>query len=281
MSASPRTFLADLSGLVVRFHGLDDALADKLAESWAPFAAPGDAAPWLDVEVKAWPHTIATEHLMRPSVTGDIEDGGARFRSDEGEIDLEASGRAHLRIGSGDVRWRFWGLVNLVTAAAAVHLPSRSGALLHAAGIVVDGRAFLLIGPEGAGKSTFALTAREGGAEVISDDAVILDGARGRLELLGSPMRAHEATQLGPGRWPVAAILHARRGSPARLDPVSRLAVEAVVTANLPFLASGWGRDPRLDALVRFLAGVVPHRALTFAPDPAFLKILRAFALLS
>ena len=277
MSGAGITLVADLSGLVVRFRGLDDALAGALASGWAPFIASASAPPWLDVEVHPSDRTIATGRVMRPSLTGDVKDGAARFWSDEGEITIDAAGSARVSLGRGDDSWRFWGLVNLIAAALAVRLPSRPGAVLHAAGIVLDERAFLLIGPEGSGKSTFASAAREGGARVISDDTVLVDNGPDGLALLGSPIRAHEATDPGPGRWPVAAALHARRGGEARLDPVGRLAVETLLAANLPFLASGWGRDARLDALVPFLAGATPFRLLTFPPDPSFLDVLRSF----
>ena len=276
MSGAGATIVADLSGLVVRFRGLDDALAGVLASQWAPFITGRDETPWLDVAVAASDHTIVTGRPMRKSITGEVRDGGGRFRSDEGEIAIDATGSARVSLGRGDALWRFWGLVNLIAAALAVRLPSRPGALLHAAGVVVDGRGFVLIGPEGSGKSTFARAAREGGARVISDDTVLVDGASGGLVLLGSPTRAHEATSLGQGRWPIAALLHSRWGTEARLDPVGRLATEAVLAANLPFLASGWGHDARLDALVPFLAGAAPHRSLTFAPDPSFVSVLRA-----
>ena len=276
MSVAGHTVVADLSGLVVRFRGLDDALAEVLASQWAPFKTDPDAPPWLDVAVGVADHTIVTGRPMRKSVTGEVRNGRGRFRSDEGEIAVDAEGHAHVSLGRGDDMWRFCGLVNLTAAALAVRLPSRPGALLHAAGIVIDGRGFLLMGPEGAGKSTFARAAGEAGTQVISDDSVLVDGASGRLELLGSPMRPHEATDLGRGRWPVAALLHARWGTEARLDPVTRLATEALLAANLPFLASGWGHDARLDALVPFLAMSVPHRALTFAPDPSFVAVLRS-----
>ena len=276
MSAAGATFVADLSGLVVRFQGLDAALAGEFATQWAPFVTSRDTAPWLDVHVADAERTILTDRQMRKSITGTLRDDGWRFRSDEGDLDVDATGPARVRLGRGDGSWRFWALVNLATAALAVRLPSRPGALLHAAGVVVDGRGFVLIGPEGAGKSTFARMARVGGAQVISDDTVILDGVTGGLDLLGSPVRAHEATNLARGRWPVAALLHARWGLEARLEPVGRLATEALLAANLPFLASGWGRDARLDALVPFLAGAAPHRALTFAPDPSFVEVLRA-----
>jgi hypothetical protein len=277
LSGAGITLVADLSGLVVRFRGLDDVLADALASEWAPFIASASRTPWLDVEVQPSDRTIAIGRVMRPSLTGDVKDGAARFWSDEGEITIDAAGIARLSLGRGDDNWRFWGLVNLIAAVLAVRLPSRPGALLHAAGIVLDDRAFLLIGPEGSGKSTFAQAAREGGAQVISDDTVLVDKGPDGLVLLGSPIRAHEATNPGPGRWPIAAGLHARRGNEARLDPVGRLAVETLLAANLPFLASGWGRDARLDALVPFLAGAAPYRVLTFPPDPSFLGVLRSF----
>lgn len=278
MSDAGAMFVADLSGLVVRVQGLDDALAGRFASQWAPFIADPDATPWLDISVAVSNRVIVTGRPMRKSIEGEVRDGGGRFRSDEGELAIDASGRARVLLGRGDDQWRFWGLVNLIAAALAVRLPSRPGALLHAAGVVVEGRGFVLIGPEGAGKSTFSRMAREGGAQVISDDTVLVDGASGGVELLGSPTRAHEATNLGRGRWPVAALLHARWGPEARLDPVGRLATEALLAANLPFLASGWGHDARLDALVPFLAGAVPHRVLTFAPDSSFVAVLRAAA---
>jgi hypothetical protein len=277
LSGAGATVTADLSGLVVRLRGLDDALASAFASEWAPFIAGAGTTPWLDVEVRSSDRVMAAGRVMQPSLTGDVKDGAARFWSDEGELTIDAEGRAYVSLARGDDRWRFWGLVNLLAAALAVRLPSRSGALLHAAGIVLDGRAFLLVGQEGSGKSTFAAVARRGGARVISDDTVLVDRGEDGLVLLGSPFRAHEATNPGPGRWPVAAALSARRGEPARLDPMGRLAVEALLTSNLLFVIRGWGHDARLDALVPFLATATSYRVLTFSPDPSFLAVLRSF----
>ena len=276
MSPAGVTLVADLSGVIVRFRGLDDALAARLSSEWSPFIADNDLGPWLDVDVGRSAGRIETGRAMRPSMSGEVRDGAARFRSDEGELTVDDAGNARVLLGSGDESWRFWGLVNFVAAALAVRMPSRPGALLHGAGIVVEGRAFLLIGPEGSGKTTFARAAREGGARVISDDVVLVEGIPGGLALLGSPIRAGEAAIPGPGRWPVAGALHARWGAPPRLDTVGRLAIEARLAANLPFLSSGWGHDARLDALVPFLAAAAPYRVLTFPPDPSFLGILRA-----
>ena len=140
---------------------------------------------------------------------------------------------------------------------------------------MIDGRAFLLTGASGSGKSTWARAAREEGARVVSDDTVVVDAASGVVELLGTPVRAHEAHPGGAGRWPVAALLHARWGTPPGLAPVAPLAFHARLAANLPFLGSAWGRDARLETVADVLAQRVPHRELTFSPDPGFVALLR------
>jgi hypothetical protein len=245
-----------------------------LVDYWGPFVERGTGdASWLEVAVVDGPRAITVRPVMRPSLSGEVSAGGAHFESDEGAIEVEGS-RAIAHIGPGDASWRFWGLANLLAAAVAARLPSRPGAMLHAAGIVVDDRAFLLTGPAGAGKSTWARAAGAGGARIVSDDTVVLDAQAGTVMLLGTAIRAHEAHPGGRGRWPVAAILHARWGSPASLGPVSPSLAQARLAANLLYVHSGWGKDARLPALLDLLAAV-PQRELTFAPDASFVTLLR------
>ena len=277
MTASRGVVELDLSGLELRLAGVDEAMESSILEHWGAFLARGAiGVPWIDVAIASSGNALLTRPTMRPSLTGEVGAAGARFASDEGSIEIGADGRAEARIGDGDAAWRFWGLANLLAAAIAYRLPSRPGALLHAAGIVLDDRAYLLIGAAGTGKSTWTHAARAAGARVVSDDAVVVDGASGRFELLGTPIRSHEAHPGGVGRWPLAAILHARWGSPPRLAPVAPLDVHARLAANLLYLASGWAHDARLETVIDRLAGGVPHRELTFSPDPSFVDVLRA-----
>lgn len=273
-----RSLALDVSGLPVRLAGLDEPLDAACREQWRPFLTErAGALPWLDVAVASSGCALVERPAMRPSMTCEVGPTGARFVSDEGSIELAPDGPASACVGEGDPSWRFWGLANLLTAAMAYRLPSRPGALLHAAGIVIDGRAFLLTGASGSGKSTWTRAARDGGARVVSDDTVVVDAVSGAVELLGTPVRAHEAHPGGPGRWPVAAILHARWGSPPALAPVPPIAVHARLAANLPFLASAWGHDARLDRIAGILADGLPQRELTFAPDSSFVELLRRF----
>ena len=154
------------------------------------------------------------------------------------------------------------------------------GAMLHAAGIVLEGRAFVLIGAEGSGKTTWTLRAREAGADVLSDDIVVVTrSASGAFEALSTPFRSAQYGTLLAGRWPIAALLLPEHGAPARLRPVPGLALRARLFANLPFVVEALATDTRVADVMDALATSVPARTLTFSPDPSFVPWLRAFPL--
>ena len=69
-------------------------------------------------------------------------------------------------------------------------LAHRHNYVVHAAGIVdVDGRAFVVLGDSGKGKSTLALAALTRGWRLLSDDLVIVRRAGDELEISGIPRR--------------------------------------------------------------------------------------------
>ena len=141
----------------------------------------------------------------------------------------------------------------------------------------LDGRAFLMVGPEGSGKSSWAAQGAAAGGRVISDDLVLIDDSGGGIEAVGSPFRSSYKAPYLPGRWPVAAILFPRQGKRARLAPAAALLAQARLTANLPFVTEGLGHDARIEAVVRRVLDRVPCAELTFALDPSFVELLRGW----
>ncbi len=273
-TARPLAF--DLSGVPIRVTGLPGAMGERLAREWSSFASAGPVEPFLDASVSfadrpALPRAFDPKG-MRASLTLER----ARYEVPEGEVVVEASGSASIALASGlDPGVGYFTLLNLLRASLAWRLPSRGGALVHAAGIVLDGRAFLLVGAAGSGKSTFAALAESAGARILSDDLVLIDGAGGTIEALGAPTRSTHRSISGPGRWPLAAVLLPAHGTAARLDPVSELTAHGSLAANLPFVAEALGADPRLDAVVDRLVREVATLRLTFARDDAFVALLR------
>lgn len=277
MSAEPPGDLAfDLSGVGVRVTGLSAVLAERLASDWGPFHGERAEPAFLvvDVEVAAGGRPPAGPFDPK-SILGHVGAGGARYEMPDGTIAVGEDGHARAVLAAGEGARAFYAFMNLVRAALAWRMLARGGALLHAAGVVLDGRAFVLAGPAGSGKTTWAALGEAAGATVLSDDLVLLDGARGRAEALGAPFRSTHPRTAPPGRWPLAAILFPARGAPPRLDPVKELEARAQLLANLPFVAEGLESDARVERVVESLVTGVPVQRLTFAPDPGFVDLLR------
>lgn len=270
----------DLSGLAVRLRGLPEPHATRLRADWRAFAA--DEAgldPFLDLEVEAAAEAADPTPFGAKEMTAHFDGERARYAFAEGEAEVPLRGPVRVRLGATTREKQYFALLNLTIAAAAWRLPSRGGALLHAAGIVLDGRAFVLVGAEGAGKTTWTLLARDGGAGVLSDDLVVVaPGPAGGLEALSTPFRSAQYGTLPAGRWPLAAFLLPVHRAAAALEPAAPLALRARLTANLPFVVEAIGRDPRISELPERLAAAAPARTLAFARDPSFLPLLRGFA---
>jgi len=262
----------DFSGFGLRVAG-EDPVLEELLGLWTPFAGP-TAQPVLEVRVERGEGELVPARRLEGGLEESRVDGRRRLARVEGSIELGEGKGAVLRLPGGDPGRRLWGGINLLIAALAGALPGRGGLLLHGAAALVDGRAFLLAGESGSGKTTWARACAAAGLPVLSDDQVLLDVAAEPPQALGCPLRARDFAAPGRGRWPVAAVLLARHGAPA-LAPVSALRAHAVLQANALFASA---HDPHVAELVHRLATRVPVRELTFAPDPSFLPLLRDFS---
>jgi hypothetical protein len=272
---SGQTVDVDISGLGLRFEGLTDALSDELRRQWPAYVIAKDASPALVIRVEDDERAMTPGRFMVGALQIDAAPDAVRFRADEGEIVQEVPGaRAVARLAQGDAGRRFWALVNLTCAAVGWRLLARGGGALHAAGVVVGGRAFLLVGPSGCGKTTWARTAAEAGLPVLSDDCVLVDSAGGPLVALGSPFRAKDFPSPGPGRWPVAAILLPQPAPAPSLTPVTRLMLEARVAANLLFSAAAWDAHPAAARAAGVIAAGAPARTLSFRPDASWIDVV-------
>ena len=267
---------ADFSGIGVSVTGLSDRLRADLATTWSGFLSETPAGPALVVDVHADPPSDREHPFAPKSMRAERVHDRVSFRIDQGVATAARAGPIAIRLVSTTPAHQAAALVNLATAGIAWRLPSRDSALLHAAGIVIDGRAFLLVGGEGAGKTTWARGARAAGADVLGDDLVLVDRGAGGWQALASPFRAQASTLRSPGRWPIAALLGAVHAGVASLVDESAIRMHARLAANLPFAVDGLGADEALDRLLDALVRDVPHRALAFAPDASFVAVLRA-----
>jgi len=265
----------DLSGITLRLTDVPTASAERLSVEWRVYASEEVSLPFLQIQVR--PDRIDSPgSTFEPKAMRSRFDGAqASFELPEGRVGVHRDGRGTIDLARNLGSREFFTLMNLVRASLAWCLPSRGAALLHAAGLVLDGRGFLLAGAESSGKSTWARLGEEQGGTVISDDLVLVDGTRDGHALLGAPFRSTHKTVFRQGRWPLACILFPDHGLSPRISRVPAIVAKARIAANLTFVADAVQLDDRVAALIDDLATRTPCAQLTFAPDPGFVEALR------
>jgi len=151
----------------------------------------------------------------------------------------------------------------------AMYLLGARGILLHAAGMIVNGRAVVLAGASGAGKTTFArLAAGRPGWEPLSDDRIIVrlpDGTR-EAHAYGTPWPGEGRIAVNRSA-PLAQLVFLSRGerNDARRLPARDAAARLLTTASIP-----WYDADKLVGSVEAcerLLDRVPAALLAFRPD--------------
>ena len=148
--------------------------------------------------------------------------------------------------------------------------------VLQASAVVIGGRALLIEGPPGSGKSSLALALIDRGAELIGDDAVTLTLSEGRLIASPPPNIAGLLEVRGVGLVslpiappaPVALILSLGGPVPERLPetPLPRRTINGVAIPVLPFDPGTIAPAPRAEWALA-MHGLVIKPASLFRPD--------------
>jgi hypothetical protein len=214
-----------------------------------------------------------------------------------GEGGGDRAGALSAAVWTSEAAGEEWASVceNCLRVVVAHRLLAAGGAVLHSAGVVDRGRgpgeerAFLLLGPSGAGKTTASRLCLAAGGDVLSDDLNAVrfpdaggapDSAAARLAKL--PFTGDLGDRAGgPESVPLRAILRLAKcgeGVPEGLRPLSPAAALASLLAAAPFVnRDPWRRDALLAVLER-LVRAVPAFEVSFTPGGELWSILRSIA---
>lgn len=158
------------------------------------------------------------------------------------------------------------------------HLAHRRGTILHACGVIFEGdprHGWLFVGKSGAGKSTLSRLWREaGGAEVLSDDRVIVRPDGGGFRLYGTPWHGDDRVS-SAATASLSRIFLLAHGSMNRIVPLAP--EEAIETLLLNCFAPFYdraGMEWTTDFLLALVRGV-PVARLEFVPDVSAIRHLR------
>lgn len=149
----------------------------------------------------------------------------------------------------------------------------RLGAVvLHACGVVLDGRGYVFCGRSGIGKTTMARLWRRQGATLLNDDRIILRLIEGEVRLFSSPWHGEER-EVRAGNVPLAAFFHLRQAPTHALKSLGGALPSArlVATSIAPFYAADG--VARLLEQAEVLTARTPSYDLAFAPDPSVVDL--------
>jgi hypothetical protein len=164
---------------------------------------------------------------------------------------------------------------NYFRVLVAYRISLAGGVLLHSAAFVRRGRAQVVFGRSGAGKSTSARLALAAGWEVLSDDlnALLPDAGGWRVERLPFAGELTQAPRRGDS-YPLAGLLWLHQSANHALRPASAAIMLARLLACTPIVNA----DPhRLGDVLANLGALVARTrtaTLDFAPDPRFLALI-------
>jgi hypothetical protein len=156
------------------------------------------------------------------------------------------------------------------------HLARRGDMVVHACGIVVDGRAVLFCGQSGAGKTTTARlwSRRRPRPAVLSDDRIVIRMRGGRAWAYGTPWHGAGGFAMPQGR-PLGAVFFLEQAGKTRVAGISAPAAAALLFARS--FPPPWD-GPALGAVLGGCARVarsVPCHVLEFKPDVSAVNAVR------
>jgi len=199
--------------------------------------------------------------------------GEANLEGDPFTYDLDG---ATVRLGKDQAEFRRvpheYSLDSLIRILLSKLLLERSGFLLHAATVVVGGRAHVFTGRSGAGKSTVASLSPAG--SVLTDEISLLRHMEGRWQAFGTPFWGEFRAGDMNCSAPVAGIYSLIQANQDRLE---RLSPREALRVQLPNVLFFSGRREDNDRLLRILAATVeaiPVYHLHFRRHAAFWEVI-------
>ncbi len=274
--AGAARFGMNLAEIRVELTGLDEALAAALAARYGPYADGGD--PREDAALCVRFAREAVDYFIEPPRSPEFNPiwlacDGTRLRyvghQLAGWFDTKAR-RGELLLTRGTFEPALRALENFIRCAVAWCAAERGGALVHAASVVRNGKAYLFYGESGAGKSTLSAVNTRG--NVVSDDlSLVLPRPGGGLDLVGSPFRGtYEEGEPVLGRFPLAAGFRIVKDVKAEVRAAPRAIAFGQLVGNLTFVAEAFRERPDLFASIEAAFSGVPLFHLHFKKDDSY-----------
>lgn len=266
-----RELLIDFVGGPYQVSGLNSEQAQQLSHhfdhvSCPPTGESGDAAliKVMQVDPSVFRPLPPPPRPLSMDLEADAK--AVRFASESlcGMIELTGERAGYLWTNATHTRFRNSDFQNFLRVFVTYRLASSGGMLIHSAGVVNRGMAYLFPGRSGDGKSTFSRLSLDHDRAVLSDDMNALTWSNGRPYLEKVPFTGDLGrTPTKSGRYPLAAILGLKKSEHTSIAPMPRSQALALLLASAPYLnADSHRTDYLLDRFSALLEYCPVHTML-------------------
>lgn len=264
----------EIAGLPMRlvFYGADAAMQVRWREAYQAFRSPSRInAPLVEAVVEPGEPFLPFQPPTWRIVTS-TRDGRIDILShlEKGWFDLNAGqGRLTLRPNSNPE--------NYLRVVYAWRCLAHDALLLHASGMIRNGRGYVFFGRSGSGKTTLVRLTSD--AIILSDDLVILkcEDADGRpaVRVFGVPFRGDlpEAPRANASA-PLYGLFSLVKDDHHQLDKMERHEAVGRLASCVPFVMSQPQNAQRVLNLCDEITQRVAVQTLHFRRDPAFWSVL-------
>ena len=248
----------EIGGMPILLHTEDDSFRQLLARRYAGFVDSAAPARFeFDIE-------LTTPSRKAPDEDVRVDRHGGTWRLRRGDF------RAQWNPGAGRGRIRQtanpYSIDSVLRIVHTLILAQEGGFLLHSAGAIRNGRAFLFSGVSGAGKTTISRLAPPD-VTLLTDEVSYVRRVDGEYHACGTPF-AGELARAGENcSAPIASLFFLKQGPENKIEAISKPEAIRRLMRNILFFADDAELVKKVFQSACEFVDRVPVQRLTFVPD--------------
>jgi hypothetical protein len=250
----------EIGGMPILLHTQDDSFRQLLARRYAGFVDSA-ARPRYEFDIElATPSRPAPDEEVRV----EMQDGTWQMRRGDFRAQWDPSaGRGYIRQSANP-----YSIDSVLRIVHTLILAREGGFLLHSAGAIRNGRAFLFSGVSGAGKTTISRLAPPD-VTLLTDEVSYIrrnDGDAG-YRACGTPF-AGELARVGENcSAPIESLFFLKQGPENKIEPLPKSEGIRCLMRNILFFTEDADLVQRVFQSACAFVERVPVQRLTFTPD--------------
>ncbi len=248
----------EIGGMPILLHMQDDSFRQMLARRYAGFVDSA-APPRFEFDIDL---TTPSRRTPDEDLRVEIRDGTWRLRRGDFRAQWNPdAGRGRIRQTANP-----YSIDSVLRIVHTLILAQEGGFLLHSAGAIRNGRAFLFSGVSGAGKTTISGLAPPD-VTLLTDEVSYIRRTDAGYRACGTPF-AGELARVGENcSAPIGSLFFLKQGPKNKLEPMARAEAIRRLMRNILFFAEDAALvDNVLQSACEFVEHV-PVQCLTFTPD--------------